>query len=76
MINAKVSDKSVQIQAAVTGAELAFDVLRIVKALYDDLLENDTVFKLGMKDFRTTIMLFIEDVLDYEKLETKDEKIH
>ena len=68
--------KNVQIHAVGTGVELAFDVLRIVKALYDDLLENDTVLKLGVKDFRTTIMLFVEDVLDYEKLETKDEKIY
>lgn len=68
MIEAKVKEVHVSIKASGTGEELAEDVLRIIKALYEDLLEHDTIFKLGVKDFRGSILLNIEDVLDYNKL--------
>ena len=69
MIDAKVNDESVTIKAAGTSVDLALDVLRIIKAIYDDMLERDTSLKSGASHFRSTIMLFIEDVLEYEKLE-------
>lgn len=74
MITAKVENVHVEIRAEGTCAELAEDVLRMIKGLYDDILEHDTFMKLGATSFRTTIMLFIEDVLDYEKLEVKTDE--
>lgn len=71
MIDAKVINDHVQIKAAGTGAELAGDVLKMINALYEDILEHDTCMKLSAASFRTTIMLLIEDVLEYEKLEVK-----
>ena len=71
MIKAEVSNKLVKIKGVGTGEELALDVLRLIKGLYGDIYNKDTCLKLGAKDFRFSLIHYIDEVFDEVEEEFK-----